>query len=62
MTLTAALEKGQQRLEEIRREVGYDPQDGEPVPWEVIERYIEQLEAALVAEVGFRDWSRRQRA
>jgi hypothetical protein len=56
--LLDAIATGRKRLDAIREEVGYRPHDGEPIPWEVTERYIEQLEAAVIAAAAYPVWRR----
>lgn len=54
--LLTAIAEGRKRLDEIREEVGYRPHDGAPIPWETTERYIEQLEAAVIAAAAYPVW------
>lgn len=53
MTLDRDIEAGRERLKQIQREAGYDPEGEEPFGYgrgESLSRYVELLEAAVVGQ------------
>lgn len=48
MTVDDDLRRGREKLEDLRREAGFDPDDSEPTGHDALERYVQLLEAAVV--------------
>lgn len=47
-------------LQRIRDEVGWNPFDGEPTDFDVLENYLSALEAQVRAEDTLSEWRRKQ--